>query len=278
VVLYPLFTSLYFLFIFKTPFMKQKLLLVIPVICLAFIIGCNNNGNDEKAETNKEDSSSVQEPATENNTANLDATVVSPGHYKLLKDTAGLRIIEINYKPGETSGLHAHPQQAVYVIDGGKVELSDASGKKDTFDFKSGMAGLFPSATHSGKNIGNTNLLAVLVEVMRPDKPGTALDASMDATKAATKQYKKVAVTLGVRIIEISYKPGEKSAMHSHPDAAFYALTDGTAEFTGKDGTKATMEFKRGMAMVTPADTHSVKNMGKETLKGILIEVTRPMQ
>lgn len=258
--------------------MKQKLLLVIPILCIAIIIGCNNDGKEEKSETKNEDSSSTQSPATENNTANLDATVVAPDHYKLLKDTAGLRIIEINYKPGESSGLHSHPQQAVYVIDGGKVELTDASGKKDTFDFKSGMAGLFPSATHSGKNIGNTNLKAVLVEVMRPDKPGTAWDATIEATKVASKQYKKVADTLGVRIIEISYKAGEKSAMHSHPDAAFYALTDGTAEFTAKDGTKATMEFKKGMAMFTPADTHSVKNMGKETMRGILIEVTRPMQ
>ncbi|MGK2863157.1 MAG: cupin domain-containing protein [Chitinophagaceae bacterium] len=257
--------------------MKQKLLLVIPFICIAIIIGCNSHGDEEKSEPNKEDSSSTQNAATEINPANSDATTVAPDHYKLLKDTAGLRIIEINYKPGESSGLHSHPEQAVYVIEGGKVELTDASGKKDTFDFKSGMAGLFPSATHSGKNIGSTNLQAVLVEVKRPDKPGMALDATTDAIKVASKQYKKVADTLGVRIIEISYKAGEKSAMHSHPDAAFYALTDGTAEFTGKEGTKATMEFKKGIAFFTPADTHSVKNMGKETMKGVLIEVTRPM-
>lgn len=256
--------------------MKQKLLFTVLAACFISISACNNN--DKNAGTAEEDSASLQKPMTGNNTAGMDATVVAPDHYKLLNDTAGLRIIEINYKPGESSPMHAHPEQAVYVIEGGTVEMTDANGKKDTLEFKSGMAGLFPGATHSAKNIGTTNLKALLVEVNRPNKPGTGWDASMDATNVAVKEYKKLADTLGVRIIEIAYNPGEKSAMHAHPDAAFYALTDANAEFTGKDGSKAVNEIKSGTGMFTPADTHSVKNVGKKPMKGILVEVTRPVQ
>lgn len=256
--------------------MKQKLLFMISAACLMSITACNNN--DKEASSAEGDSTALQQPAAENNTANMDATVVAPDHYKLLGDTAGLRIIEINYKPGESSQLHSHPEQAVYVIEGGTVEMTDANGKKDTMQFQPGMAGLFPGATHSARNIGTTNLKALLVEVNRPNQTGSSGDASMDATRVAAKEYKTLADTLGVRIIAITYNPGEKSNMHAHPDAAFYALTDANAEFTAKDGSKRVNEIKGGTGMFTPADTHSVKNVGTKTMKGILVEVTRPVQ
>jgi quercetin dioxygenase-like cupin family protein len=64
--------------------------------------------------------------------------------------------------------------------------------------------------------------------------------------------------------------------MHSHPDNALYVTEGGKAEFTGKDGSKNVMEFKKGMAAIGPAETHSVKNIGTTTMKAILVEVNRP--
>jgi quercetin dioxygenase-like cupin family protein len=73
---------------------------------------------------------------------------------------------------------------------------------------------------------------------------------------------------LGIRVVEVNYKPGQSSSMHSHPDAALYIIDGGKGEFTGKDGTKDTIEFKKGMSMITPADSHSVKNIGQDHSKG----------
>jgi quercetin dioxygenase-like cupin family protein len=101
-------------------------------------------------------------------------------------------------------------------------------------------------------------------------------DASMDAAKVAPNLYKVIQDTLGLRILSISYKPGESSVMHSHPDAVLYVIDGGKGEFTAKDGTKSVRELKSGMSMITPADTHSVKNVGNTTLKAILVEVARP--
>ena len=75
-----------------------------------------------------------------------------------------------------------------------------------------------------------------------------------------------------------TYKPGQSSALHSHPDNAIYAISGGTAEFTAKDGTKRTLELKTGMSMINPGGVHSVKNTGKTTLKVLLVEVNRPVQ
>jgi quercetin dioxygenase-like cupin family protein len=66
--------------------------------------------------------------------------------------------------------------------------------------------------------------------------------------------------------------------MHSHPDLVLYVISGGTTEFTGKDGKKVKRVLKTGMSMVVPAETHSVKNIGKTTAKVLLVEVNRPMK
>ena len=106
-----------------------------------------------------------------------------------------------------------------------------------------------------------------------------AQDAVPDAIKAAPDLYKVLGDSMGLRIVEATYKPGDSSVLHSHPDYAIYAASGGTATFYGKDGTKLVEdEMKTGTINIRPGEVHSVKNTGKTTIKVILVEVTRPMQ
>ena len=75
-----------------------------------------------------------------------------------------------------------------------------------------------------------------------------------------------------------TYKPGDSSIMHAHPDFALYVLEGSNVELTGEDGNKQTIEFKKDMAVVLPAATHSAKNVGKTTLKLVVVEVNRPRE
>src|SRR6476619_2847974 len=81
--------------------------------------------------------------------------------------------------------------------------------------------------------------------------------ATMDATAAAPNLYKVLNDSAGIRILEATYKPGDSSSMHSHPINAAYVISPGTVQFTGKDGTKQTVEFKTGMEMIRGEDLHS---------------------
>jgi quercetin dioxygenase-like cupin family protein len=171
--------------------------------------------------------------------------------------------------------LHSHPDYALYVIDGGTAEFTGKDGTKRTSDMKSGMEIVRPAEVHSVKNTGKTTIKVLLVEVNRP-MGTTSMDPAMDAAKVAPNLYKVKADTLGIRIVEATYKPGQSSALHAHPDNAVYAINGGTAEFTEKDGTKQTNELKTGLSMITPGGTHSVKNTGKTTMKILLVEVNRP--
>ncbi len=248
-------------------------------ISLAFI-ACNQNGKKEEESkatdtTTTAKTEPVQPAATQE--AAMDAAKVAPNLYKVVGDSLGLRILEATYKPGDSSAMHSHPDNAVYVAEGGTAEFISKDGSKQTQVLKKGMIMVRPSESHSVKNTGKTTLKVILVEVNRP-KEIISQNAALDATKVAPNLYKLKSDTLGIRAIEITYKPGQSSAMHSHPDAALYVIEGGTTEFTEKNGTKQTLTLKSGMAMVSPGGEHSVKNVGTTTTKAILIEVNRPRQ
>jgi len=104
----------------------------------------------------------------------------------------------------------------------------------------------------------------------------TPFDASRSVTKISPALYKQLADTLNIRVVEGTYKPGDSSIMHAHPDFALYVLEGSTVELTAEDGNKQNIEFKKGMTVILPAATHSAKNIGKTTLRLIVVEVNRP--
>lgn len=101
-------------------------------------------------------------------------------------------------------------------------------------------------------------------------------DTSRSVTSISPNLYKKLSDTLGIRILEGTYKPGDSSMLHAHPDFALYVLEGSTVELTSTEGDKQDIEFRKDMAVVLPAATHSAKNVGKSTLRLIVVEVNRP--
>ncbi len=111
--------------------------------------------------------------------------------------------------------------------------------------------------------------------------PASAMEAmaipdSMDVARNAANVYKLLADSLGIRIFEVAFEPGETAALHMHPDAAAYVVDGGTLEVTGADGKKQVFELKPGMGMVFGPETHSATNTGKTTIKAAFMEVKRP--
>ena len=247
------------------------------MVITLFFVACNNNEKKEDPAKNTTETNVMSSDKTDNSKQNKDAVTVAPNLYKVVADTLGIRMVEVNYKPGDSSAMHWHPDYAVYAIEGGTATFYAKDGSKMVNEMKQGMTLVKPGEWHSVKNNGKTNIHVMLVEVNRSG-PITTPDAKMDATKVSPTLYRTDADTLGIRIVAVNYKPGQESAMHSHPDAALYVIEPGTGEFTGKDGKKQVIELKKGMTMITPADTHTVKNIGKTTMKAILVEVKRAMK
>jgi quercetin dioxygenase-like cupin family protein len=243
------------------------------------LIACSGGEKKEETTTTTDSTATATtetvQPVAQD--AAIDAITAAPNLYKLVSDSMGIRVLEANYKPGDSSALHSHPDYALYVINGGTAAFFEKDGKKTVNEMKSGTSNIRPGEFHSVKNAGKTTIKVLLVEVNRP-KETISQDPAMDATKVAPDLYKLKKDTMGIRVLEATYKPGQSSALHSHPDNVAYVINAGTVEFTEKDGTKHTNEFKTGMTMIRPGGAHSVKNTGNTTLKVLLVEVNRPMK
>jgi quercetin dioxygenase-like cupin family protein len=95
---------------------------------------------------------------------------------------------------------------------------------------------------------------------------------AQDAVKADPKHYTVVLDNPSVRVLKISYAPGEKSVMHQHPDSIVIPLAPSKVRFTTPDGKSTDQELAKDSAMYTPAGTHNPANIGTGKVDAILVE------
>jgi quercetin dioxygenase-like cupin family protein len=95
---------------------------------------------------------------------------------------------------------------------------------------------------------------------------------AQDAVKADPKHYTVLLDNPSVRVLKISYAPGEKSVMHQHPDAIVIPLATSKVRFTLPDGKTEDQELAAGTAMYSPAGTHNPANVGTAKVDAILVE------
>ena len=81
-------------------------------------------------------------------------------------------------------------------------------------------------------------------------KPAKAQPKAQDPVKVDPKHYKVEAENKQVRVLRITYGPGEKSVMHGHPASVGVFLTENRAKFTfsGRQVRGAHLEGRRGHA------------------------------
>jgi quercetin dioxygenase-like cupin family protein len=74
-------------------------------------------------------------------------------------------MLEVTFAPGDSIGMHAHPDHAVYAVTGGKLRVTTSDGKTQVADLKAGDPIWFPAVIHGAKNIGTTTLKLVVLEL-----------------------------------------------------------------------------------------------------------------
>ena len=86
------------------------------------------------------------------------------------------------------------------------------------------------------------------------------------AAEVAPNVYKVLFENDRVRLLEVRMKPGDESAMHSHPDYLLYALSGGTVKLTAGSGESGEVDIAAGDAMWRDAEEHSALNTGTTEL------------
>lgn len=79
-----------------------------------------------------------------------------------------------------------------------------------------------------------------------------------------------------VRVYEVTFAPGQKMAMHSHPRHVVYALTGGTITLTA-NGKSEAVTLNAGDAVNLEAVSHSTENTGSTEVKLVVVEIKKDM-
>ena len=153
--------------------MKQIKTIVFFFVVISVLLQFSCNDTTTTSETNDKDTTSIASnadtltmPAYD---PAMDPLTTGGQMIKKMGDTLGVKMYEFTVKPGQSWGLHTHPDHTVYMLQGGKMALyMREAGRQDTLTLPTGMALVSGSLTDSGKNIGNTTIKMLVTDIYRP--------------------------------------------------------------------------------------------------------------
>jgi quercetin dioxygenase-like cupin family protein len=93
-----------------------------------------------------------------------DAAKVAPHVYKVLFENERVRLLEVIMQAGDSSEMHSHPDNLLYVLSGGKVTFTDPSGEAADLDVPAGMSMWMEATDHATENVGGTRIHALFFE------------------------------------------------------------------------------------------------------------------
>lgn len=96
---------------------------------------------------------------------------------------------------------------------------------------------------------------------------------AQDPVKVDPKHYKVEFENDQVRVLHITYGPGEKSVMHDHPANVAVFLTDGKGTFTLPDGKTQDITWKAGDSQWDAGGKHLPENTGDKAFEVIVVEL-----
>lgn len=101
----------------------------------------------------------------------------------------------------------------------------------------------------------------------------TSLAASTDPLSVAPEMYKKLFENDQVRVMEVTFAPGGKIAMHSHPDHFVYVVEGGTMRITDDTGKVTDAVVTPGQVLWMDAQSHRAENTGSSPLRLTVTEL-----
>jgi len=104
---------------------------------------------------------------------------------------------------------------------------------------------------------------------------GTPLAFAQDPVEVAGDHYSVILENDDVRVLRIQYGPGDRTAMHYHPDGVAIFVTNSSFRFTMPDGSTVEASGAAGETIWAPGGAHSPENMGSEPAEVILVELKR---
>lgn len=101
------------------------------------------------------------------------------------------------------------------------------------------------------------------------------METILDPLKVASNVSKLIMENDRVRVFDARFKPGEKTAMHTHPDHMMYIFNDGKLKLTPANGKTQVINLKAGQTIWMDATSHAVENLGKTDFRMLVVELKK---
>ena len=147
--------------------MKQKtnVCAILSLLMVITIMACNEQPKKETTTTDVSKNETALLPAYD---PAMDPVKVEAAFNKVLADTLGVKLHEVTLNPGDSVGMHTHPDFTLYILQGGTLKIYPKGAEPQVLDLQTGMGLIFPTVTHSGKNIGTTTIKLLVSDIYRP--------------------------------------------------------------------------------------------------------------
>lgn len=96
----------------------------------------------------------------------------------------------------------------------------------------------------------------------------------LNPLEVASNVYKFKMENDRVRVLTVTFQPGDKAVMHHHPDHVVYVLKGGKMKLTSQ-GKTDNLDLKTGDAVFLNAQSHEAENIGQTTLDLLVVELKK---
>lgn len=114
--------------------------------------------------------------------------------------------------------------------------------------------------------------MIIFLATMLVTMPGIDAAFAQDPVEVSPEHYRVVFENERVRVLEVRYRPGERSEFHQHPDNLVIALSDAVATGISEDGTTGDLVFEFGDVVWRDAQQHYGSNASDEEFHLIFVE------
>jgi quercetin dioxygenase-like cupin family protein len=199
-----------------------------------------------------------------------DPIAAAPANYSLVLENSAVRVLKINYAPGDKGALHNHPDAMVVALSGGKMRFAMADGTTVDSELATEAALYSPAQAHSPSNVGTTRFEAILVEFKR-DAPGTAtLPPSREAMGMTQLAEGPYAVAHRVTADPAFEEPA--GSTHEYDQVAI-ALSSGSMSVALGDEAPRTSWARGDVLFIGRGVPHATKNLAGAPVDFIIVSI-----
>jgi quercetin dioxygenase-like cupin family protein len=98
------------------------------------------------------------------------------------------------------------------------------------------------------------------------------MNQNLDPVNVAFNIYKFVNENDRMRILRVTFQPGDVAKMHNHPQHMAYVMRGGRVKMASETNTQE-MDLKEGTAIFLDAQNHETTNIGNTVIDLLVVEL-----